>query len=153
MRKCRRCLVHPRVLRRAMVQRTRLPPEHLRGAVRWRVFHPSQEIPPRNRPKFPAGFLLSSCSNRNFTHRIEKHDGIRGCFADLTTSLRVVPSQSIYAGEMAEWLKAHAWKACLLERVTWVRIPLSPPVPLLSGTYEAPKLQVQVPLCNQRSEM
>jgi hypothetical protein len=29
---------------------------------------------------------------------------------------------------MAEWLKAHAWKACLLERVTWVRIPLSPPV-------------------------
>src|SRR5215471_5623188 len=32
------------------------------------------------------------------------------------------------AGEMAEWLKAHAWKACLLERVTWVRIPLSPPL-------------------------
>ena len=32
-----------------------------------------------------------------------------------------------HAGEMAEWLKAHAWKACLLERVTWVRIPLSPP--------------------------
>src|SRR2546426_10319918 len=30
---------------------------------------------------------------------------------------------------MAEWLKAHAWKACLLERVTWVRIPLSPPDP------------------------
>src|SRR5579871_558898 len=23
---------------------------------------------------------------------------------------------------MAEWLKAHAWKACLLERVTWVRL-------------------------------
>ena len=36
--------------------------------------------------------------------------------------------QSNQAGEMAEWLKAHAWKACLLERVTWVRIPLSPPV-------------------------
>src|ERR1700687_2654802 len=33
-------------------------------------------------------------------------------------------------GEMAEWLKAHAWKACLLERVTWVRIPLSPPYSL-----------------------
>ena len=31
---------------------------------------------------------------------------------------------------MAEWLKAHAWKACLLERVTWVRIPLSPPASL-----------------------
>ena len=28
---------------------------------------------------------------------------------------------------MAEWLKAHAWKACLGVTVTWVRIPLSPP--------------------------
>ena len=31
------------------------------------------------------------------------------------------------SGEMAEWLKAHAWKACLGETLTWVRIPLSPP--------------------------
>ncbi len=31
-------------------------------------------------------------------------------------------------GEMAEWLKAHAWKACIRETVSWVRIPLSPPV-------------------------
>ena len=31
------------------------------------------------------------------------------------------------AGEMAEWLKAHAWKACLGETLTRVRIPLSPP--------------------------
>src|SRR5271169_5483348 len=37
---------------------------------------------------------------------------------------------------MAEWLKAHAWKACLLERVTWVRIPLSPPTSIESITYE-----------------
>jgi hypothetical protein len=29
---------------------------------------------------------------------------------------------------MAEWLKAHAWKACLGETLTWVRIPLSPPL-------------------------
>ena len=29
---------------------------------------------------------------------------------------------------MAEWLKAHAWKACLGETPTWVRIPLSPPL-------------------------
>jgi hypothetical protein len=28
---------------------------------------------------------------------------------------------------VAEWLKAHAWKACLRETVTWVRIPLPPP--------------------------
>lgn len=30
-------------------------------------------------------------------------------------------------GEMAEWLKAHAWKACVSERVPGVRIPISPP--------------------------
>jgi hypothetical protein len=30
-------------------------------------------------------------------------------------------------GEMAEWLKAHAWKACMLERASRVRIPVSPP--------------------------
>src|SRR3954451_5890651 len=36
--------------------------------------------------------------------------------------------QSIHTGEMAEWLKAHAWKACLGETLTWVRIPLSPPL-------------------------
>ena len=31
-------------------------------------------------------------------------------------------------GEVAEWLKAHAWKVCLRETVTRVRIPLSPPI-------------------------
>ena len=30
-------------------------------------------------------------------------------------------------GEMAEWFKAHAWKVCVLSKVPWVRIPLSPP--------------------------
>ncbi len=30
-------------------------------------------------------------------------------------------------GEVAEWLKAHAWKACKQETVSRVRIPLSPP--------------------------
>src|SRR5713226_3081793 len=34
---------------------------------------------------------------------------------------------SVHPGEMAEWLKAHAWKACLGETLTRVRIPLSPP--------------------------
>jgi hypothetical protein len=28
---------------------------------------------------------------------------------------------------MAEWLKALAWKACIRETVSWVRIPLPPP--------------------------
>src|ERR1700722_17687945 len=30
-------------------------------------------------------------------------------------------------GGMAEWLKALAWKACIRETVSWVRIPLPPP--------------------------
>ncbi len=45
-------------------------------------------------------------------------------------------------GEMAEWLKAHAWKACVRETVPWVRIPLSPPLcPKMSyrGTETCPK--------------
>ena len=37
-------------------------------------------------------------------------------------------------GEVAEWLKAHAWKVCLRETVTRVRIPLSPPVVFLKNT-------------------
>ncbi len=39
----------------------------------------------------------------------------------------VPPLQERASGEMAEWLKAHAWKACVRETVPWVRIPLSPP--------------------------
>ena len=31
-------------------------------------------------------------------------------------------------GEVAEWLKAHAWNACMRETVSRVRIPLSPPL-------------------------
>ena len=29
---------------------------------------------------------------------------------------------------MAEWFKAHAWKACKGETLSWVRIPFSPPL-------------------------
>src|SRR3954463_10806375 len=39
----------------------------------------------------------------------------------------LLPLQESASGEMAEWLKAHAWKACVRETVPWVRIPLSPP--------------------------
>ena len=34
-------------------------------------------------------------------------------------------------GEMAEWLKAPAWKACILLKVSRVRIPFSPPIKFL----------------------
>ena len=33
----------------------------------------------------------------------------------------------ILIGEVAEWLKAHAWKVCKLLKVSRVRIPFSPP--------------------------
>jgi hypothetical protein len=33
---------------------------------------------------------------------------------------------------MSEWLKEHAWKACVGETLPWVRIPLSPPISLRS---------------------
>jgi hypothetical protein len=38
-------------------------------------------------------------------------------------------------GGMAEWLKALAWKACIRETVSWVRIPLPPPAPLKSFKF------------------
>ena len=31
-------------------------------------------------------------------------------------------------GEVAEWLKAHAWKVCRRDTVSRVRIPPSPPI-------------------------
>ena len=31
------------------------------------------------------------------------------------------------SGGVAEWLKAHAWKVCMRETVSRVRIPLPPP--------------------------
>ena len=42
-------------------------------------------------------------------------------------------------GEVAEWFKAHAWKACKRETVSRVRIPLSPPCStrLILHTLEA----------------
>jgi hypothetical protein len=44
--------------------------------------------------------------------------------------MRIIPTiVRHHAGGMAEWLKAHAWKACIRETVSWVRIPLPPPTP------------------------
>jgi hypothetical protein len=45
----------------------------------------------------------------------------------LATAAKIKSAATPGAGEMAEWLKAHAWKACIRETVSRVRIPLSPP--------------------------
>ena len=34
----------------------------------------------------------------------------------------------IYVATIEEYAKAQAWKACVLSKVPWVRIPLSPPL-------------------------
>ena len=44
-----------------------------------------------------------------------------------------------FLGEMAEWLKAHAWKACKRATVSRVRIPFSPPLRMTHNEHS--KLQ------------
>ena len=44
------------------------------------------------------------------------------------SDLKFVKDERLLIGEVAEWLKAHAWKACKLLKVSRVRIPLSPPL-------------------------
>jgi integrase len=53
---------------------------------------------------------------------------------------------------MAEWLKAHAWKACLGETLTWVRIPLSPPARKKPPTYTKDELDRIFRACNEREK-
>ncbi len=43
---------------------------------------------------------------------------------------------------MSEWLKEHAWKACVGETLPWVRIPLSPPFNLPGLAPNRPALTV-----------
>jgi hypothetical protein len=38
-------------------------------------------------------------------------------------------------GEVSEWLKEHAWKVCIPERVSRVRIPPSPPEFATNGMH------------------
>lgn len=39
------------------------------------------------------------------------------------------PAGDAWNGQVAEWLKAHAWNACIRATVSRVRIPLCPPFP------------------------
>lgn len=42
------------------------------------------------------------------------------------------PPGVVACGEMAEWSKAHAWKVCRRGTVSRVRIPFSPPPPVIN---------------------
>ena len=53
----------------------------------------------------------------------------RACGARPLQKIRV--RHGACCGGVAEWLKAHAWKVCMRETVSRVRIPPPPPVHLL----------------------
>src|SRR5665647_2834404 len=75
----------------------------------FRFSGPHDQIPPKS---------------HNVFNRLPKYRGSRPrSLAKVAMAL-----QERASGEMAEWLKAHAWKACVRETVPWVRIPLSPPL-------------------------
>ena len=44
---------------------------------------------------------------------------------------------------MAERFKAHAWKVCVLSKVPWVRIPLSPPNCSIKSSFYYKKLEIE----------
>ena len=50
----------------------------------------------------------------------------RGSFFDSKLSKGLPAEALAQEGELSEWLKEHAWKVCILERVSRVRIPHSP---------------------------
>ena len=51
---------------------------------------------------------------------------------------------------MAERLKAHAWKACIGETLSWVRIPFSPPLIILIFQREFNTYQTFLKKINQQ---
>ena len=73
----------------------------------------------------PEGFVLACASDKFINKFNQLWKFRRPPPRSLAKSL--LPLQEKASGEMAEWLKAHAWKACVRETVPWVRIPLSPP--------------------------
>ena len=78
---------------------------------------------------------------RHIARPLRHGNGLRACVPDWAIDWPAdwpacARSSGIYirpacehAGGMAEWLKAHAWKACIRATVSWVRIPLPPPDP------------------------
>jgi hypothetical protein len=55
-----------------------------------------------------------------------------GIFAAL---IAVCSRNQISSGELSEWLKEHAWKVCILERVSRVRISYSPQVFICTRSF------------------
>jgi hypothetical protein len=54
-------------------------------------------------------------------------EGLTGAFASMSLMKSPYAFKKFCNGGVAERLKAHAWKACIRETVSRVRIPLPPP--------------------------
>ena len=83
--------------------------------------------------------------------RGEAHDHASGAMFWVCVWRPVCYQPASVAGEMAERLKAHAWKACVRESVPRVRIPVSPPAtdyPFIPTAECSPETKsVSVPGC------
>ena len=60
--------------------------------------------------------------NRLDKEKLEFHNKVREGYNEVLKTI-------VYLGEMSEWSKEHAWNACIGETLSWVQIPLSPPMP------------------------
>ena len=63
------------------------------------------------------------------TMRFDKSSPFSETSRRFLQSHRTQPPVRSIDGQVAEWLKAHAWKVCIRESVSRVRIPLCPPFP------------------------
>ena len=82
----------------------------------------NNDAPERKFPGSGFGFMprIASCGEAEFPANSRRRPA--GCKVKRRHDMAHLP-----CGGMAEWLKALAWKACIRETVSWVRIPLPPP--------------------------
>ena len=77
-----------------------------------------------------------------------KRQSTRGGMAEVAgySCLRSAPrSHCAPSGGVAEWLKAHAWKACVGKNLPRVRIPPPPPVAISFSSESLMVLFVAIP--------
>jgi hypothetical protein len=97
------------------------------------VDHFEQRTPERKRgPEEGALPLGTSACPKHVFHKPGRplSHGFQIVFRNLAGPGGAVYFPFSLAGQVAEWLKAHAWKVCNGESRSRVRIPLCPPNPL-----------------------
>jgi hypothetical protein len=81
-----------------------------------------QKLPRRRNSAPAAEYLRDSCWRMiNYSFEATGRSFICG---RISVTLNVLDAR----GEVSEWLKEHAWKACVGATQPWVRIPPSPPL-------------------------